>query len=56
MSDEKADTFEFDKFMDEIVVKEELKRPKREKEELTPQREYARRYRERPQNRIKFGE
>jgi hypothetical protein len=56
MSDKQAqsETFEFDKFMDEIVVKE-AKKEENKDEKLTPQREYIRRYRERPQNRIRFG-
>lgn len=57
MSDSKSDSLEFDKFMDEIIVKEETSKRRKEEtaEEITPQREYARRYRELPQNRVKFG-
>lgn len=55
MGDKQVDSFEFDKFMDEIVVKEAKKEEQAKDEEDTPQRKYVKRYRELPQNRIKFG-
>ena len=47
--------FTFDKFMDDIVVKEIKKNTPFKPEEETPSRKYARLYRELPQNRIKIG-
>ena len=44
-------SFEFDKFINDIVTREPVERPVQQQEELTPQREYVRRYRELPQNR-----
>lgn len=55
MTMEEDTQFTFDKFMDDILVKEDkAKRQGRQKEE-TPQREYIKRYREKPGNRIKIG-
>lgn len=45
--------FTFDKFMDEIVVRER-KLEKRDVIEETPARKYAKKYRELPQNRTKI--
>ena len=47
------ETLEFDKFMDDILVKESKKSPKLIEE--TPQRKYAKKYTERSHNRIKFS-
>jgi hypothetical protein len=48
--------FEFDKFMQDIVTKENRNRTEDAKpEELTPQREYIQRYRELPQNRTRWS-
>lgn len=56
MSEKNSDSFEFDKFMDEIIVKEEVSKKRNDTEDdVTPQREYVKRYRELPQNRVKFG-
>ena len=47
--------FTFDKFMDDILLKEvKTNKQPLEKLEETPQRQYARKYRELPQNRTKF--
>lgn len=47
--------FSFDKFMDEIVSDEMLtKKQVVKQDELTPAREYIRRYREYPGNRIRW--
>ena len=46
--------FNFDKFMDDLLLKQaETSVKKRELEGDTPQREYIRRYRELPANRMK---
>ena len=45
-------TFTFDKFMDDIIIKESVQRPVLKEE--TPQREYVKRYIERAANRIKY--
>jgi hypothetical protein len=42
----------FDKFMDDILVKESKKQ--QESQEETPQRKYAKKYTERAANRIRF--
>ena len=47
------ETLTFDKFMDDILVKES-KRPPTETSE-TPQRKYVKKYTERSSNRIKFS-
>jgi len=53
-----AESYAFDKFMKDIVLREEEKREKQKKyaEEHTdtPQRRYNKLYRELPQNRIKW--
>lgn len=46
------ETLEFDKFMDDILVKESKKSPRLVEE--TPQRKYTKKYTERSYNRIKF--
>lgn len=51
-----SDDFCFDKFMDDILVKEAEqlnKKKKLEAESNTPQREYIKRYRETPHNRMR---
>ena len=53
MNDNQEQSFEFDKFMNDIV-KREPARDVPKQEELTPQREYAQRYRELPQNRTRW--
>jgi hypothetical protein len=50
MSEEQE--FTFDKFMDDIVVKEEKAKKRHVQEEETPQRKYIKRYTERANNRI----
>lgn len=45
----------FDKFMDDILVREDKSRKKNRQKEDTPSQEYNRKYRERSGNRIKFG-
>ena len=45
----------FDKFIDDIIVREEKSRRKNVQKEETPQREFIKRYREKPHNRIRFG-
>lgn len=46
--------FNFDKFMDDLLLKEaEKARRAKELEQETPQREHARRYRENPNNRTR---
>lgn len=55
MSEKNSDSLEFDKFMDEIILKEETTKKRQEDDKITPQREYAKRYRELPQNRVKFA-
>lgn len=47
------ETLVFDKFMDDILIKES-KKPNEQIEE-TPQRKYVKRYTERAANRIKFS-
>ena len=47
------ETLVFDKFMDDILVKESKKN--NEQVEETPQRKYIKRYTERASNRIKFS-
>jgi hypothetical protein len=53
-----AESYVFDKFMEDIVRREDEKRAEQKKytEEYTdtPGRRYAQRYRELPQNRIKW--
>lgn len=53
------DKVSFDKYMDKILLDEERRKAaeRRGKEhgEETPQREYIKRYRETPGNRIRFG-
>lgn len=44
--------FTFDKFMDDILIKESVRSPVLTEE--TPQREYVKRYIERAANRIKY--
>lgn len=51
-----SDEISFDKFMDDILVKEAeqlSKKKKLEEESNTPQREYIRRYSEKPLNRTR---
>jgi hypothetical protein len=48
----------FDKFMDDILIREAeeaARKRKLEEESNTPQREYIRRYAEKPHNRMKVG-
>lgn len=46
----------FDKFMDDLLVKEAQKRARAEElNQETPQREYVKRYREKPLNKIKVS-
>lgn len=52
--DDQYDKMNFDKFMDDIVIRERKQRRAAEREE-TPQRMLARMHRELPQNRIRFG-
>ena len=48
--------FEFDKFMDSIVRDSITKRAHYDHvDEMTPQREYIKRYRELPQNKTRWG-
>lgn len=50
--------FNFDKFMDDLLVKESQRLEKNktlEKESETPQREYIRKYREMPHNKIRIS-
>lgn len=53
---ENENEFEFDKFVEDIVQKEQrnVQVPQQE-ENLTPQQEYNRRYRELPQNRTRWS-
>ena len=51
MQDEK-ENYNFDKFMDDMLIKESKKNP--ELIEETPQRKYAKKYTERSANRVKF--
>lgn len=51
--DNKDSEMNFDKFMDDIVIRERRQRRIDEREE-TPQRKLAKMYRELPQNRITF--
>lgn len=56
MNENQDPAFEFDKFMQDIVKRESHERVEQPKnEELTPQREYAQRYRELPQNRTRWS-
>lgn len=48
-----AEVLEFDKFMDDILIKESKKMPLLIEE--TPQRKYVKKYVERSCNRIKFS-
>jgi hypothetical protein len=51
-----SENFTFDKFMDDILLREAeaaAKKKKLEAESNTPQREYIKRYGENPYNRIK---
>lgn len=50
--DEEEQVFTFDKFMDDILIKESVRSPVLSEE--TPQREYVKRYSERVANRIKY--
>lgn len=50
--DEEEQVFTFDKFMDDILIKESVRSPILTEE--TPQREYVKRYAERAANRIKY--
>lgn len=50
--------FNFDKFMDDILIKQAedaAKKRRLEEESNTPQREYIRRYSEKPHNRMRIG-
>jgi len=50
-----SNDFTFDKFMDDILIKEASKNNKNDvEEEDTPQRRYIKLYRERPHNRIRY--
>ena len=49
---EEQQEFTFDKFMDDILIKESVQKPILKEE--TPQREYVKRYSEKAANRIKF--
>lgn len=54
MTDEYS--FQFDKFINDIVQKEDMNRlPSTEEPAITAQREYIQKYRELPQNRIKWS-
>ena len=48
-------TYTFDKFMDDILVKEEQAKKKNVQKEESPAREYVKRYTERAGNRIRVG-
>jgi len=50
--DEEEQVFTFDKFMDDILIKESVRSPVLTED--TPQREYVKRYAERAVNRVKF--
>jgi len=55
---ENENEFVFDKFMEDIIKREEAagqSRPVEKEEPLTPQREYIRKYRELPQNRTRWS-
>jgi hypothetical protein len=55
---ENENEFVFDKFMEDIIKREEAagqQRPDAKEEPLTPQREYIRKYRELPQNRTRWS-
>jgi hypothetical protein len=54
MNENQEPVFEFDKFMQDIVKKESNERVDTSREEITPQREYAQKYRELPQNRTRW--
>lgn len=49
---EQEQNFTFDKFMDDILIKESVRSPVLTEE--TPAREYAKRYTEKVANRIKY--
>ena len=54
--DNNPPNFEFDKFMQDIVTKENRSRVEDTKpEETTPQRQYVQKYRELPQNRTRWS-
>lgn len=57
MENEEKGSFDFDKFMDDIVVREQKNRPAEPgpADQTTPQREYIKRYRELPQNRTRWS-
>lgn len=44
----------FDKFIDDILLKEQRKKKVKQDDKETPQREHAKRYREQPHNRITY--
>ena len=44
--------FNFDKFVDDIAHREQAYVPQKQEDTITAQREYIKRYRELPQNRI----
>lgn len=50
--EDQEQAFTFDKFMDDILIKESVRSPILTEE--TPSREYARRYTEKAANRIKY--
>jgi len=54
MDENNEQAFEFDKFMSDIVKRESLKETEQPKD-VTPQREYAQKYRELPQNRTRWS-
>jgi len=52
---DKPQNFEFDKFINDIVTRENRNRTEDMKpDDTTPQREYIKRYRELPQNKIRW--
>lgn len=58
MNNEENDqsNFEFDKFMQDIVTRENRQRVENvQPEDLTPQRQYVQKYRELPQNRTRWS-
>lgn len=53
---ENEEQFTFDKFIDDILIKESRTNKKRdERDDESPQRKYNKLYRELPQNRIKYN-
>lgn len=50
----KQDTFTFDKFIDDIVVKEEKSRRKNVQKEVSPSRKLANRFTEKANNSIRW--